>query len=62
MVVNLSPKGWSVIADSAPVFGWQLSLPPGFLSDFRPNTGSLSAIADQCFGETSATHRLNTYK
>ncbi|MDR2704598.1 MAG: hypothetical protein LBC02_02350 [Planctomycetaceae bacterium] len=27
----------------------------GFLSDFRPNTGSLSAIADRCFGETSPT-------
>jgi hypothetical protein len=55
MVVNLSPKGWSAIADSATVFGWQLVLPNGLLSDFRPNTDSLSATADRCFGETSAT-------
>ncbi|MDR2705913.1 MAG: hypothetical protein LBC02_09070 [Planctomycetaceae bacterium] len=38
MVVNLSPKGWSTLADSAPVFGRQLVLPTGLLSDFRPNT------------------------
>jgi hypothetical protein len=39
-VGDLSPKGRSAKADSDLVFGQQLVLPTGFLSDFRPNTGA----------------------
>jgi hypothetical protein len=31
MVGNLSPKGWSALADSDLVFGWKLVLPTGFI-------------------------------
>ncbi|MDR1140425.1 MAG: hypothetical protein LBL62_01945 [Planctomycetaceae bacterium] len=52
-VGDLSPKGWSALADSTSVFGWQFVLSTGLLSDFRPNSKASRLSPTQCFGETS---------
>jgi hypothetical protein len=58
MVVNLSPKGWSALADSAPVFGRQLMLPPVGIKLPSAHRGK-SANADAMVGESpSVKHRL----
>jgi hypothetical protein len=54
-VGDLSPKGRVGASRLALVFGWKSDSKPVGNTNCRPNTGALSASADQPFGERLPT-------
>jgi hypothetical protein len=48
-VGNLSPKGWSALADSEPVFGRKLVLPTGWYPIALRTQGQVGEYADATF-------------